>query len=236
MFTHHCNVALKVLSYYIILFPSLDVVSVYPLLVLTIVNNLYTVIFCKDTSQVTNSWGTFFVRLLLKFIVSLAPILVAMAISNLFVVLNYAGLMGFFICYFTPTFLQLRSQWVCKQTFSNVVLSADDYYSASSFCFIRRRPHKPQNVGFTSSHSKASLQYQWPLYDTILYHIQPLACSGGHWMCGCGLVLTDSDQSLLVFALNRWYINYAWTRCCWRYSIVVWYIIYSIRSVTVTNK
>ena len=131
-FLSYSNVALKVLSYYIILFPSLDVVSVYPLLVLTIVNNLYTVIFCKDTSQVTNSWRTFFVRLLLKFIVSLAPILVAMAISNLFVVLNYAGLMGFFICYFTPTFLQLRSQWVCKQTFSNVVLSADDYYSASS--------------------------------------------------------------------------------------------------------
>ena len=61
----------------------LHVVSVYPLLTfLTIVNNLYTVKFCKDTSQVTNSWGTFFVRLLLKFIVSLAPILVAMAISR----------------------------------------------------------------------------------------------------------------------------------------------------------
>ena len=83
------------LSYYIILFPSLDVVSVYPLLVLTIVNNLYTVIFCKDTSQVTNSWGTFFVRLLLKFIVSLAPILVAMAISNLFCSLELCWFNGF---------------------------------------------------------------------------------------------------------------------------------------------
>ena len=104
--------ALKVLSYYIILFPSLDVVSVYPLLVLTIVNNLYTVIFCKDTSQVTNSWGTFFVRLLLKFIISLAPILVAMAISNLFVVLCWFN--GFlhllFHTHFSSTTVQVGVQ------------------------------------------------------------------------------------------------------------------------------
>ena len=44
-------------------------------------------------------------------------------------------------------------------------------------------------------------------YDTILYHIS-------HWPavvvigCVCGRS-DDSDQSLLVFALNRWYINYA---------------------------
>lgn len=123
------NTALKVLSYYIILFPSLDVVSVYPLLVLTMVNNLYTVIFCKDTSQVPNTWATFFVRLLMKFIAALGPIIIAMGVSNLVVVLNYAGLMGFFICFFTPTFLQLLSQYVCRKTFAEVL--ADKEYSSS---------------------------------------------------------------------------------------------------------
>ena len=56
----------------------------------------------------------------MKLVASLLPIFVAMAVSNLFTVLNYAGLTGFFICFFAPTIIQLRSQWVCKKTFANV--------------------------------------------------------------------------------------------------------------------
>ena len=122
--THNSNsVPLRVLSYYIILFPSLDVCSVFPLLVLTIVNNMYRVIFGRDTSQ-DHSWRSFFIRLAMKFVAVFLPIVVAFGVSNLVQVLAFAGLMGFFICFFFPTLLQLRSQWVCQKTFEEALLSA----------------------------------------------------------------------------------------------------------------
>ena len=114
---------LRVLSYYIILFPSLDVCSVYPLLVLTIVNNMYRVIFGRDTSQ-DHSWRSFFIRLAMKSMAVLLPIAVAFGVSNLVQVLAFAGLMGFFICFFFPMLLQLRSQWVCQKAFEEALLAA----------------------------------------------------------------------------------------------------------------
>ena len=109
--------AVRVLSYYITLFPSLDVCSVYPLVVMTMVNNLYTVIFGKDSSEQCD-WLHFAILVGMRLGGSILPILAAMGISNLHYILNYAGLVGFSICFFFPTALQLGSQWVCKKTFT----------------------------------------------------------------------------------------------------------------------
>ena len=110
------SIAIRVLSYYIVLFPSIDVCSVYPLVVHTLVNNIYTVIFNRDTSQ-AKGWKHRFLQLLMKFIVAILPITVALVVSNLVHVLKYAGLIGF-TAFFFPIFLQLSSQWVCCKTFS----------------------------------------------------------------------------------------------------------------------
>ena len=115
------NTALKVLSYCIILLPSLDVISIYPLAVLTLVNNVYTVVFNKDTSQAQNTWTTWLIRLFMKLTVALLPIIVAMGVSNLVAVLNYTGPTIFISCLFVPTILQLRSQWVCKKLFTKTL-------------------------------------------------------------------------------------------------------------------
>ena len=113
--------ALRILSYFILLFPSVDVISIYPLIVLTMVNNTYIVVFGKDSAQASKAWTSFFVLLVMKFIAALLPILVAMAVSNLVIVLKFTGLMAFFLAFFIPTCLQLRSQWVCKQMFANAL-------------------------------------------------------------------------------------------------------------------
>ena len=57
------------------------------------------------------------IRLLLKLIVAILPIAAALFISNLVYVLKYAGLFGFFICFFFPAALQLRSIFVVTRTF-----------------------------------------------------------------------------------------------------------------------
>ena len=188
------NTALRVLSYYIIFFPSLDVVSVYPLLVLTIVNNMYTVVFGKDSSQAPSTWATFFIRLLMKFVAAFGPIVVAMGVSNLVLVLNYAGLMGFFICYFFPIVLQLRSQWVCGETFAEVFhrRRGSDYSSQSS-------DEDPINTEAAESHP---LLPTWKKKDSLIHnrdlYMTPYSTNLSYWPA----VVIIGGVGMVVFVLT----------------------------------
>lgn len=111
---------MRILAYYLLLFPALDVVSAYPLMVHTVVNNFYIIIVGRDSSKPTSGryrWLDFALRITLRLIVAIVPILASMGVANLIYVLKYAGLMGFFICFFFPTILQTRSIYVCKRVF-----------------------------------------------------------------------------------------------------------------------
>lgn len=110
------HVAIKIISYIIVLFPSLDVCTVFPLVILVIVNNIYTVVFGRDSSE-DSSWTSFFIRLVMKFMIASMAILVAVGISNLIVILEYSGLVSFLTSLIMPCLLQLRSQWVCWKMF-----------------------------------------------------------------------------------------------------------------------
>ena len=115
------SIGLRILAYYLILFPALDVSSAYPLMVHTVVNNLYIIIVGHDTSRPPSKRFRrydFFLRLILRFTMAILPILAAFGVANLIYVLKYAGLMGFNICFFFPTLLQLRSIYVCKKKFA----------------------------------------------------------------------------------------------------------------------
>ena len=85
----------------------------------TISNNIYTTLFCRDTSKKSKTPKLDFVlQLLIKFISAVIPIAAALSISNLVYVLKYAGLIGFFISFFFPTALQLSSTWRCSTVFA----------------------------------------------------------------------------------------------------------------------
>ncbi len=118
------SLALRILSYYIILFPSLDVVSAYPLSVHVLVNCIYVVLTGKDTSEKpTHKFARydFLLRIFLRFASAFFPVLAAAGVSNLIFVLNYAGLFGFAFCFGFPTALQLRSINLCKKKFAHLL-------------------------------------------------------------------------------------------------------------------
>lgn len=117
---------LRALSYYLILFPSLDVTSAYPLVVHTIVNNIYMVLMGHDTTEKPKYSCDCAIRLTLKFLAAALPIVAALFVSNLVYVLKYAGLIGFGMCFFFPTLLQLQSQRVCKRVFGPLFLLAQE--------------------------------------------------------------------------------------------------------------
>ena len=195
------NTALKVLSYYVIFFPSIDVVSCYPLLVLTIVNNMYSVMFGKDSSQDPNTWTLFFVRLLMKLIAALGPIVIAMGVSNLVVALNYAGLVGFFICYFFPILLQLRSQCVCSKTFTKVFNEEDRLVDSSA-------SSDEETINITASESQPLIVKRKKhsfMYDSYLY-MTPYSTIFSYWPAvvvigGVGVVLFVLTVASLPFSV-----------------------------------
>ena len=94
--------------------------SAYPLAVLIMVNNIYTVVLGQDTTQ-HKGWYYTLIHLGMKFLAAILPIGVSFFVSNLVFVTKYAGLIGFFICFYFPIVLQLRSQWVCQKKFSYIL-------------------------------------------------------------------------------------------------------------------
>ena len=109
--------ALRALSYIIILFPSIDVCSAFPLAIHVAVNNIYTIIFGRDTTE--DKKAKFLViQFLLKLMIALLPFTVAMFVANLVTIITYAGLCGFFFAFYAPIIWQIASQWKCYSAFS----------------------------------------------------------------------------------------------------------------------
>ena len=116
--THAGNrLPLRILSYYLIFFPSLDVISAYPLTTICIVNNVYMAITGKDTTEPPKWRYDWILRLTLRFIIATLPIMLAFGASNLVFILKYTGPLGFGICFLFPSVLQLRSTYVCSKMF-----------------------------------------------------------------------------------------------------------------------
>ena len=111
------SLGLRVLSYYLIFFPSLDVMSAFPLTIHCIVNNIYIILTGRDTSEKPHWKCDWLFRFILRFVAALIPLLAAMGVANLIYILKYAGLFGFTIALFFPAVLQLRSIYVCNREF-----------------------------------------------------------------------------------------------------------------------
>lgn len=107
---------MRIVSYYIILFPSLDVIAVYPLSNHVITNNLYIFITGHDTSVKPKYRCDWILRIALKVINALLPIVAAFGVANLVYILKFVGVFGF-MCYAFPVLLQMKSTYVCKKTF-----------------------------------------------------------------------------------------------------------------------
>lgn len=82
------------------------------------VNNIFTSIFGKDSSQ-TLTWKFVVIHRAMVVTSALCSILIAMWLSNLAVILKYAGIFGFFVSICTPPILQIYSQMKCDKLFDD---------------------------------------------------------------------------------------------------------------------
>lgn len=151
--------ALQILSYYIVLFPSLDVISAYPLVVLTIANNIYLIFTGKDADSDKRRYAWAF-KLLLKFVSAILPLVSGLFIANLVNVLQFAGLLGFLICYLFPTLFQLGSQYQCLKLFGMSTLGDGDNSDTEDIALLQDATKKT---------NKDLCKQWWLTYKNPLY-------------------------------------------------------------------
>ncbi|XP_062509260.1 transmembrane protein 104 homolog [Corticium candelabrum] len=113
--------AVRALSYFIVLFPAIDIWSAYPLTVIIMANmveNMYN----NDPMQ-TPSRAT---RVVHRFFWATMPIVASVFITNLVILDKYDGLIAYFIVFWFPALLQYKSRKVCEE----LCLSTDTPYSS----------------------------------------------------------------------------------------------------------
>jgi len=101
------------ISYMVVLFPPIDIISAFPLNAITLGQNLLTT-FIRDRHRITQRRYIIPFRLL----ASIPPIVGACFIKDLSSILQYTGCVGVIIAFVYPCLLQYKSIQLWKQEFS----------------------------------------------------------------------------------------------------------------------
>lgn len=176
----------KLLSYYIVLFPAIDVISSYPLMNHVMSNNLYSLIAGQDSSKTPKYRFDWLLKVTLRFVAALLPILAAFGVANLIYVFRYAGLFGF-LNLFSPILLQLRSIYVCKKKFSmldSISLEGDSVMNQSNLENKFSSEQESREQSFTNSHQSCHQSYSKSVH------------SASNHSSGLGKQLSDSGWSV----------------------------------------
>lgn len=113
--------ALRGLSYFVVLFPSFDVLSSYPITV-TVMANMVENMYKDDPHQMPDR----VTRVVHRFFWAVVPMIGSVFLTNLVDLGKYSGLIAFFAVFWFPALLQYRS----KQASMALFLHADTPYSS----------------------------------------------------------------------------------------------------------
>ncbi|CEG46213.1 amino acid [Plasmopara halstedii] len=115
----------KILSMIVVVFPALDTLSVFPLISVTLGDNMAAVI---PQTWVQGRRSTR--KLLCRFGAAVPPLLISVFVSDLSVTLQISGLMGIYVAFFAPALLQLQAS---REFSSRNVYSGR--YSATAYVY-----------------------------------------------------------------------------------------------------
>lgn len=96
----------RAMSAIVVVFPALDTISVYPLISVTLGDNMAAVVPLSWTKAVG---GKRFWKLLCRFGACIPPLLISVFVSDLSVTLQVSGMAGIYVAFFAPALLQLSA-------------------------------------------------------------------------------------------------------------------------------
>lgn len=180
--------ALRVMSYYIVLFPPLDVCSAYPLGVITLSNNLFVLLTGSDSTQVSRFKNGKLILVALRLVSAVLPLAGSLFITNLAYIAKYVGLLGLFVCYFFPIMLQLRSQYVCHKIFKEAMSSSEPLSVSEELPLLARRRRKTGGLRWKQR------TYYTP-YSNVFSHPIIVIMFGIFALVVCGLIIASLVMS-----------------------------------------
>ena len=121
------SVALRALSYFIVLFPSLDACSGYPITVLVMADTVESA-FINDPRHMPNR----VTRPVHRFVWAMIPIICSVFMTNVLDLNKYAGLAGFFVVFWFPPLLQYRSKEVSRKLLLSETTPYSSWYSGNA--------------------------------------------------------------------------------------------------------
>ena len=124
------NIALRILSYFIVLFPSFDVCSAYSLYV-NVIANLVDYLITGNPRRTPDR----LTRTVHRFFWATTPLIGGVFLSDIVVLDKYAGLLAFFIAFWFPAILQYRSQVICDRLFGYSVTPYSSWWSSRPFIY-----------------------------------------------------------------------------------------------------
>ena len=206
--------ALRILSYYLVFFPSMDAITAYPLTTICIVNNIYMVLTGRDTSEKPKWKYDWLLRFFLRFFSALLPLGLAMAAANLVFILQWSGLFGFGICFLFPVVLQLRSIYICKRKFGQVCFKDSPANSPTdpSTVQVRKRVEKSPLLN-TSNKGDTRHLYMTPYSNAVVSHPIFVAFMGVVGLClfvigVVGLFIGPDELKCTFNSNNRTNVHY----------------------------
>jgi amino acid permease len=110
-------------SFYIMLFPAVDVVSAFPLSAITLGNNLFGAAYGKRIHEVE---GNRYLRTCFRLLASVPPIIFGICVRELGTITDYTGTGGFLIGLCFPAILYMASRTLAKEHHFGL----DTYYTS----------------------------------------------------------------------------------------------------------
>lgn len=96
----------KMLSTLVVVFPAVDTLSVYPLISVTLGDNIATII---PDQWIHAVGGRGCLKLICRMLASVPPLLIAVFVSDLSMTMQFSGLAGIYVAFFAPALLYLSS-------------------------------------------------------------------------------------------------------------------------------
>ena len=113
------SLAERIIAYIIVIFPSIDLCSLFPLLTVTLGNNLYSVLEGRDTSitELARGENNTKRKILYRIIICLTADVLAVFMANILKIVKVCGIFSFLIVFVFPALLQYKSRRKCKRVF-----------------------------------------------------------------------------------------------------------------------
>lgn len=145
----------------------------YPLLVHSVVNDIFVVIIGSDSCTCPTAHRIkllAILRVCLRLIMAVLPIVVAFFVSNLVDILEYGGLIGFATSLFFPTALQLRSVYMCKKAFALSSITRPQEMEEKEQLLSTNSQENTEKRSFLQRFAEGRSEYMTPFSSQVFSH------------------------------------------------------------------